>query len=143
MAASIVSSKNGAREPVVCYYSRDADFAQLRRATFILPKTGERSRRQFTLRDSSNRLSASASVSSDERQPLLSNGSHDWQSRDRATHVVIWQSCQQRFYKAWSFAKSPTGLAIFKCSIAYVLGSMATLVRPVANLFGNSQDSKQ
>ena len=42
---------------------------------------------------------------------------------------------------AWSFAKSKTGQGVFKCSIAYLLGSLATFVPAIADVLGQ-QDGK-
>ena len=43
--------------------------------------------------------------------------------------------------QAWTFASSKTGRGVFKCSIAYLIGSMATFVPVIAGLLGN-QDGK-
>ena len=43
--------------------------------------------------------------------------------------------------QAWIFANSKTGHGVFKCSIAYLLGSLATFVPFIAGLLGN-QDGK-
>ncbi|KAK4613399.1 hypothetical protein CLAFUW4_08890 [Fulvia fulva] len=121
------------------------DEMQLRRATFILPKTGERSRRQFTLRDASQRLTARsrrASASDDGQEPLFAHGHFGWHDRDRPFATRIWDASRRRALQAWDFALSPTGQGIFKCSIGYVLGSLATLNYTVAGLFGGRQDSK-
>lgn len=42
---------------------------------------------------------------------------------------------------AWAFANSKTGQGIFKCSLAYLLGSMATFVPAISDLLGQ-QDGK-
>lgn len=43
--------------------------------------------------------------------------------------------------QAWIFANSKTGRGVFKCSIAYLIGSMATFVPVIAGLLGK-QDGK-
>lgn len=43
--------------------------------------------------------------------------------------------------RAWSFATSKTGQGILKCSLAYLLGCMATFVGPIAAFLGH-QDGK-
>lgn len=43
--------------------------------------------------------------------------------------------------QAWMFAKSKTGRGVIKCSIAYLIGSMATFVPVIAGLLGK-QDGK-
>ncbi|CAK4031754.1 related to Lactobacillus histidine kinase [Lecanosticta acicola] len=114
---------------------------KLQRATFILPKTGERSRRQFTLRDASSRLN-SRTPSEEGNQHVYGSGNFGWSARERPTLQVIRDACRTRFDQACAFACSPTGQGIFKCSIAYLLGSMATLVPAISAIFGNRQDSK-
>lgn len=54
----------------------------------------------------------------------------------------MWPWCQTRLERFWTFACSPTGQGIIKCSIAYLLGSMATLVPAISRFFGSGQDSK-
>ena len=48
---------------------------------------------------------------------------------------------KDRVEQAWTFANSKTGRGVFKCSIAYLLGSMATFVPLIAGLLGK-QDGK-
>ncbi len=43
--------------------------------------------------------------------------------------------------QTWAFANSKTGRGVFKCSIAYLMGSMATFVPVIAGLLGK-QDGK-
>lgn len=43
--------------------------------------------------------------------------------------------------QAWTFANSKTGRGVFKCSIAYLLGSLATFVPSIAGTLGQ-QDGK-
>lgn len=45
------------------------------------------------------------------------------------------------FRNTWGFAKSRTGKAVIKCSIAYLLGSLATFVPAIAAMLGQ-QDGK-
>ncbi|SMQ51623.1 unnamed protein product [Zymoseptoria tritici ST99CH_3D7] len=110
---------------------------KMRRASFISPITGEVSKRQFTLRDASSRFT-------NERSPLLGEQSADRISANaqKFTTAAIWNACSSRALSFWDFARSPTGQGIFKCSIAYLIGSMATLVPAISQWFGSSQDSK-
>ena len=48
---------------------------------------------------------------------------------------------KNKMNQAWIFANSKTGRGVFKCSIAYLIGSMATFVPVIAGLLGN-QDGK-
>ncbi|PIA95683.1 hypothetical protein CB0940_10716 [Cercospora beticola] len=118
---------------------------QLRRASFILPKTGERSKRQFTLRDASARMSQGNSpeqsrsfLNGDSIRLPYDEGEYEEPTRWQQIQDVI-QDRAQRFR---NFAVSPTGQGIFKCSIGYLLGSMATLIPSIAKFFGDKQDSK-
>lgn len=43
--------------------------------------------------------------------------------------------------QAWTFANSKTGRGVFKCSVAYLIGSMATFVPVIAGILGK-QDGK-
>jgi len=54
---------------------------------------------------------------------------------------TVWDKVQEHIQKAWNFMCSETGIAIFKCALAYLLGSMATFVPALSHLFGR-QDSK-
>lgn len=117
---------------------RFSGFRRLRRASFISPATGERSKRTFTLRDASHR--------DEERAPLL-NG-HNQGPTDGTTEQpsTLWQSyrssASEQASKGWQFVTSKTGQGIFKCSLAYIIGSLATFVPTLAGLIGDKQDSK-
>lgn len=120
------------------------DDIQLRRASFILPKTGERSKRVFTLRDASARMSQDYG---EHTRPLLTqNGirlAEDDRDYQEPTLLQQLQDVvQDRARQLYAFAISPTGKGIFKCSIGYLLGSMATLIPSIAKFFGDKQDSK-
>jgi hypothetical protein len=42
------------------------------------------------------------------------------------------------FAEIWKVVSSPNGQAVLKCSLAYVLGSLATLVAPIAGILGHN-----
>ncbi|EME81386.1 uncharacterized protein MYCFIDRAFT_140051 [Pseudocercospora fijiensis CIRAD86] len=124
---------------------RRANDIQLRRASFILPKTGERSKRTFTLRDASNRMSIAGGSDGQEDESLLAYGDgrgYDTYRRHKTRSELLQEALRRRLCQFWMFAKSPTGQGIFKSSIAYLLGSMATLIPWVAAWFGGKNDSK-
>ena len=52
-----------------------------------------------------------------------------------------WQKLRKYTGGIWDFVKSDTGKGVLKCSLAYLLGSMATFVPFLSGLFGR-QDSK-
>jgi hypothetical protein len=107
----------------------------LRQSTFIAPSTGERVKRVFSLRDASRLDIASAE---DETRPLLPNNTAPQQL---PWHAAVAQYVRDQYHDAAAFWVSTTGQGIFKCSLAYLLGSMATFVPPIAALIGR-QDSK-
>lgn len=76
----------------------------------------------------------------DEHTPLLeSNGSKGkWETTSRQR---VWARVKDKSIAAWTFANSATGRGIFKCSVAYLLGSMATFIPAIANSLGQ-QDGK-
>lgn len=119
---------------------------RLRRASFISPSTGERSKRVFTLREASHRLNGDIDGTAGERTPLLAGHGDEGEAAVSSTHRSRWDAfkgiCHQQVLKSWGFATSKTGLGILKCSLAYLLGSSATLVPAVSGLIGNKQDSK-
>ena len=68
---------------------------------------------------------------SNERAPLLGQ-------RSSGGAVESWSAIVRQ---AWAFANSRTGRGIFKCSVAYFLGSLATFVPFFATILGQ-QDGK-
>ena len=58
-----------------------------------------------------------------------------------STIQAVRDECKDRWTQIWEFVTSKTGQGILKCSIAYVLGSMATFVPVISDLLGQ-QDGK-
>jgi hypothetical protein len=102
----------------------------------ILPRTGERVKRSITLRDS---LDGTPEDQSDERAPLLRR--HSSLAGTKHAAASLWKKIQESATWWRAFAASETGISVFKCSVAYFLGSLATLVPAIAGLLG-SQDGK-
>jgi gas vesicle protein len=50
----------------------------------------------------------------------------------------ITEGCRRKFRQAHAYASSPTGVGILKCSLAYILGSLATFVPQIAALLGKN-----
>ncbi|KAI7537215.1 hypothetical protein KC316_g15989, partial [Hortaea werneckii] len=117
----------------------------LRRASFISPITGERLKRNFTLREASNRLNDNVATPT-ESSPLLGGGRDDGGehvSTAGQSRLHQWrETCTEYAHDAWEFAISKEGLGILKCSLAYLVGSLATLVPAISTLIGPRQDSK-
>lgn len=107
-----------------------------RQATYISPLTGQKVKRVFSLRDASRTHDAEQDG---ERQPLLGNGIRQAKSTWRASTSEI---ARRKSADWWAFAKSTTGQGILKCSLAYLLGSLATFVPAIAGLIGKIDTSK-
>ncbi|KAL8981937.1 MAG: hypothetical protein Q9177_005427, partial [Variospora cf. flavescens] len=91
----------------------------VRQATLILPKTGQRIKRQVTLGYSPRFGFPQSNGNAEERIPLLG-----------------WPKTQQK-----PSDTSRLLLGVLKCSIAYFLGSLATFVPAIATMLGQ-QDGK-
>jgi hypothetical protein len=102
---------------------------QLRSATMIQARTGERVKKTFTLRRSS--------TSSTEF--LLAPGQSDPDRyRELGRMKAFRERCKDTARSAYEFVVSPTGISILKCSLAYILGSLATFVPFIAALLGKN-----
>ncbi|KAL2833242.1 transcriptional regulator of RNA polII, SAGA, subunit-domain-containing protein [Aspergillus cavernicola] len=117
--------------------SAGADAAvKLRQASFILPRTGQRLKGILHLR--SSRPDTNGHANDEERRGLLSgeipDGPEGLASRIKQKSWEQWQLIQQ-------FVSSELGIGILKCSLAYLLGSLATFVPALAAILGR-QDGK-
>ncbi|KAL1627260.1 hypothetical protein SLS56_006393 [Neofusicoccum ribis] len=106
---------------------------KLRQATLILPKTGERVRRTFTLRSPDNEPQDDA----DDTTPLL-GGNASSPARHQGPVARAMGKVRDGSKKAYGFATSKLGINLLKCSIAYLLGSMATFLPPLSNFLGHN-----
>ncbi|KAL6714706.1 hypothetical protein ACLMJK_008131 [Lecanora helva] len=118
--------------PIISNYQRP----KLRQATLILPKTGRRVKRNVTF---GGPPGANGNESADELSPLLRRKPTETQDSSILGRWMVTLSIYM--HDVWTFANSKTGKGVFKCSIAYLLGSLATFVLPVAALLGQ-QDGK-
>ncbi|GAW16261.1 hypothetical protein ANO14919_056840 [Xylariales sp. No.14919] len=99
---------------------------KLRNGTWIIPGTGERTRRQFTLRNPSY------------------DGPHDHDAirsladgetlRDKAYNA--WHNMTLSAKLLWTWLQSPKGRGTIKCSLAYLLASLGTFWHPAAKFLG-------
>lgn len=123
---------------------------QQRHATFIDPRTATKSKRTFSLNpftDGQTDQTLESRHSIDEPNSLLLPEN----SPDPARHLnrFYWRDDKPSFRdriqdaadKAKTFVQSETGKSMFKCALAYLIGSMATFV-PVFSSFFGRQDSK-
>ena len=111
---------------------------KLRQATVILPTTGERIKKAVTFRNPER----SGGHGLDGTVDNIQNGhaSHRKQS-DASTIPSAKDQWRTAFYGAWTVANSRVGQGVLKCSLAYLLGSLATFVPPIAGFLGQ-QDGK-
>ncbi|KAL5120886.1 hypothetical protein ACEQ8H_001073 [Pleosporales sp. CAS-2024a] len=104
----------------------------LRSATLIQPRTGERVKKSFTLGRPAHRATASAEF-------LLAPGQYDPDRHRQLGRFERWkQNGTCRLRQAYAYWSSPTGIGILKCTIAYILASLATFVPAVAALLGKN-----
>ena len=124
---------------------RRAESIQLRSATLILPGTGERVKRTVTLREPNEEDDTRPAGEPEEmgpESPLLATHRRRRSSvpnlskRRKIKHQTgLWAR------KSWKFMTSKTGKGVLKCSLAYLLGSMATFI-PVLSRYLGHQDGK-
>ncbi|KAJ9223066.1 hypothetical protein DTO169C6_4540 [Paecilomyces variotii] len=121
--------------PPVPSYHISSFGRKLRNATFILPHTGQRLKGLVNLRKSGS----STDDGEDERTPLLPAGEAPI---DRGgTTSRIYGNAYHLGERAYRFAISDAGKGVFKCSVAYLLGSLATFIPAIAAFLGH-QDGK-
>ncbi|KAG9907844.1 hypothetical protein KCU96_g14885, partial [Aureobasidium melanogenum] len=111
----------------------------LRNATFILPRTGERVRRAFSLPTLGDNAREEAG-SPEEREGLLGTDP-DVSSPPAHERNAILKPLYRWRDQSVDFWASNLGQGIFKCSIAYLLGSLATFL-PFISAFLGKQDGK-
>ncbi|KAK0660200.1 hypothetical protein DIS24_g3472 [Lasiodiplodia hormozganensis] len=107
---------------------------KLRQATLILPKTGERVRRTFTLRSPD----AEPADDVDDTTPLLGGSNAAPPARHQGPVARTCGRVRDGTKRAYGFVTSPLGVNLLKCSIAYVLGSLATFVPVLSNFLGRN-----
>lgn len=98
----------------------------------IQPKTGERVKRNFTLRRSFHRNTESSEF-------LLAPGQFDASRHEElGKFEKLWEELKIWLRQVYAYATSPVGFGILKCSLAYILGSLATFVPQIAGLLGKN-----
>ena len=104
----------------------------------ILP-TGKRIKRNVTFGPCTGLDGGSRDEEASEDSPLLGDQSGKNHRRSRWRRLSA--KPKQWATQAWNFANSGKGRGVFKCSIAYLLGSLATFIPEIAALLG-TQDGK-
>ncbi|KAF2027879.1 hypothetical protein EK21DRAFT_70963 [Setomelanomma holmii] len=98
----------------------------------IQPRTGERVKKTFTLRRPAHRATESSEF-------LLAPGQFDPVRHQELGRIDRWKEyCYYRYRQVLAYWTSPTGIGILKCSLAYILGSLATFVPAIAGLLGKN-----
>jgi len=106
----------------------------LKNGTFVQPRTGERARRQITLRNPAN-FDGSARRESDEvGTPLRRTHS---QYSQAGTFDSAMDNMAAGLRRLWAYLQTPPARDILKCSLAYLLGSMGTFLPLIANFLGH------
>lgn len=106
---------------------------KLPNGTWIVPGTGERTRRQFTLRGNSY---SNAHDDGHDQTRALADGRT---LLDKVRNA--WHNLTVSASLLWAWSQSPKGRGTIKCSIAYLLASLGTFWSPAARLLG-PQDGK-
>ncbi|KAI1120575.1 ribosomal protein L19 [Nemania abortiva] len=101
---------------------------KLRNGTWIIPGTGERTRRSFTLR--SHSYDGPTAADDDQIQSLVDAPTLRDKTRNAWHNVVVSAD------RTWAWAQSPKGRGTIKCSIAYLLASLGTFWHPAAKFLG-------
>ncbi|EHK16505.1 uncharacterized protein TRIVIDRAFT_214431 [Trichoderma virens Gv29-8] len=126
-----MSSSNGSRHSssttAALPPSRPSKRSKMRNGTFIIPATGERSRRQFTLRTPRNRSRCNGS----ERRPPANSVTSVGQHLQAASRALRTKSLA-----AWRWLQTDDGRQVLKCTLAYLLGTTATFWPPLSNFLG-------
>ncbi|KAE8390039.1 WD40 repeat-like protein [Aspergillus alliaceus] len=116
--------------------SAGADAAvKLRQATFVLPKTGQRLRGLVTLR---NPYSEPNGNNDEERRGLLSG---EISAPREGIYSRLLKTMRETELWVHRAVSSELGIGVLKCSLAYLLGSLATFVPAIASWLGH-QDGK-
>jgi hypothetical protein len=98
----------------------------------VQASTGERIKKTFTLR-------RQRPASRGSTEFLLAPGQFDCsRHRDVGKMEAMKELCKEKIQASYAFVTSPTGINILKCSLAYVLGSLATFVPPISGLLGKN-----
>lgn len=97
----------------------------------IQASTGERIKKTFTLRRARTRSQSSGEF-------LLTPSQPDTNRHEAGRVELLIEWLRGRMRETYKFITSPTGINILKCSLAYILGSLATFVPAIAGLLGRN-----
>ncbi|KAK4104189.1 hypothetical protein N658DRAFT_466186 [Parathielavia hyrcaniae] len=110
---------------------RPSKRSKLRNGSVIIPSTGERSHRSFTLRPSDSLPSSHSDSSVDSAlSPFFSRQSLSDRAH-AAAHIAY-----EVAIRVLRWLDSPVGHGVLKCTLAYTLGSLATFWSPLSEFLG-------
>ncbi|EMT63749.1 hypothetical protein FOC4_g10013996 [Fusarium odoratissimum] len=110
---------------------RPSQRTKLKNGTFIIPRTGERSRSEFSLSTSTN-----AVVADDINKKPKYQSFEAAESFDDRIHIIA-HNVKTAFILTWLWLHTEEGHGVLKCTLAYVLGSMGTFFPPLTAFLGN------
>ena len=100
----------------------------MRNGTFVIPSTGERSRRQFTLRASSS-LSSGDSIGTGHEVVTSA------EAPSGRLRTTVYRA-RAKALAAWRWIDSEQGHQVLKCTLAYLLGSLGTFWPVMSDFLG-------
>ncbi|KOS23381.1 Uncharacterized protein ESCO_006596 [Escovopsis weberi] len=103
---------------------RPSKRTKTRNGTFIIPRTGERSRRQFTLQTSRSRGAA--------RRPSAASIEYTSESLH-----ALGRKAKRSILTLCRWLNSDDAHQVLKCTLAFLLGTSATLWSPLSNFLGH------
>ncbi|TRX90277.1 hypothetical protein FHL15_008822 [Xylaria flabelliformis] len=125
-AGGAIMSASSTSMPTLPRRTRRPARSKLRNGTWIIPGTGERTRRQFTLRSQSY----DGPDDNDQIRSLTDGETF----REKAANA--WHNLTISANQLWTWIQSPNGKGTIKCSVAYLLASMGTFWHPAARFLG-------
>ncbi|KAK4457203.1 Fusaric acid resistance protein-like-domain-containing protein [Cladorrhinum samala] len=111
---------------------RPSKRSKLRNGSFIIPATGERSRRVLTLR------TPAYSDQIDGPPSRSLTGASIFPSRETLSERVssLGHTIRRKASRTIQWLDSPTGRGVLKCTLAYTIGSLATFWSPISDWLG-------
>ncbi|KAG8623140.1 hypothetical protein KVT40_008116 [Elsinoe batatas] len=110
----------------------------LRNSTVIVPSTGERIHREFTLPalgQDDDATPTNGHIGQEDAEPLLATHS---ESHNPSWIQKLTRAPRNAYHSTVSFVNSKDGRRVLKCSLAYALGTCGTFFPPISAWLGHS-----